>query len=359
MRALLAILITIICIQLPVCQAEPKLKVGIALPLTGLAASWGTAYKEGIQLALSDQPQSAELLNVIYEDHMYDNKQSLSAVRKLVNIDQVDLLAVWGFTPSDAIAPIAKELKVPVLLSSVNPVSHNRPNVINLTGPLNLLLHPLIEHVASSGYQKIALISTPVGVLEQGAQDMETELQKHKVHITKYSLPPDTTDFKSLIAKLKAAQQEALGLFLLPNQVKSFIEQARDLQFFPKFFGGNTFNDRLVIDLFKQDPNGPVFVDWFTEPEFQKRISNLPAAESHNVEVAQGYFLGSLLLKMAARSGSASAGAQILDELKSTSEGTSPAGSYRISNATDFGWHVIFPARLYQLSNGKLVTKNQ
>ncbi len=334
--------------------ADGEFNVGVALPLTGLAADYGVAYKKGIEMALADSADAATKVKVVYEDHQYDNKMALSAVRKLVSADKVNAVAVWGWNPSEAIAPISEELGLPLLLSSLNPIGRERPMVFNLTGPINTLMEPLAKHVIERGYKSIAYITTSVGALTQSAAEME-ELLKHKVKtISNQSVPPDSFDFKSIIAKYKSNPPDVIGLFILPAQIKAFVEQSRALKFKAPLIGENTFNDQMVSQLYvDSSESAPVFVDWYAAPDFLKRLraDNFPA--SHDVEAAQGYFLGQLLLKLRSEISEPFAPSAVMSALRKLPPGNSPAGTYQVKHSHDFGLHLEFPAVLERLGEKK------
>jgi len=89
--------------------------VGVNLPLTGEVAEFGVAVKNGIQLAVKEYPSEFGGIKFIFEDNRYDSKTSVTAFNKLKDLNKVDLVFVWGDTPSLAIAPVAEKRKTPLV----------------------------------------------------------------------------------------------------------------------------------------------------------------------------------------------------------------------------------------------------
>ena len=352
------VLLLILGLTSQAATAQPKLRVGLGLPLSGLAAEYGQSYRHGLELALKDAEEASSRVAIIYEDHQYDNKNAVTAVRKLVNVDRVQLAVLWGWAPSDAVAPLSNELAVPLLLSSINPVSRDRSNVYNLASPLRYLLKPLADYITEKKFSSIAYITAPVGALEQSVTELRALLPAQIRVQANYSVPAETNDFRTLIAKLKNNPPAALGLFLLPAQIKLFLEQARVLNFSVPLLGGNTFNDILVTESCKALEPEPIFVDWFIKPDFLNRLQHENTVTSHQVEAAQGYFLGTLLLAIAREVPAPFAPGAVMHFLQTLPAGESPAGVYSVMNTSEFGLHTVFPATLSRITGGKIIQLN-
>jgi ABC-type branched-subunit amino acid transport system substrate-binding protein len=135
--AILVILHGLLCF-INVAYAEP-IKVGMTLPLTGKLGGYGAAFRNGVALFQEEDVQSQKQVTFIFDDSQYDGTKVASAVRKLAAVDKVDLLYVWGVTPSQVAAPIAQQSGVPLLAMTTDPVSKGRPGVASLQLTLETL----------------------------------------------------------------------------------------------------------------------------------------------------------------------------------------------------------------------------
>ena len=98
-------------------KKEPKeIKIGAVLPLTGPAATLGEWIKQGYQLAVSDINAAGgingEKIKLIIEDGMGDPKTSVSAFRKLVEIENVKIVLGVVSSVCLALKPLADESKI-------------------------------------------------------------------------------------------------------------------------------------------------------------------------------------------------------------------------------------------------------
>src|SRR4051812_42974392 len=66
-------------------QISERMTIGIAAALTGDAAEWGEAEKNGINLALKENSD----LDAVFEDTKSSSQGSVTAVQKLVNFDNL------------------------------------------------------------------------------------------------------------------------------------------------------------------------------------------------------------------------------------------------------------------------------
>lgn len=96
------------------CSSKPV--VGILLPTTGAAASYGEAIESGIRLALSEARDRQELpaeLEIVWADTGSDNAQAIAELRRMVDERGVKMI-IGGATSAEALAllPVLDELKI-------------------------------------------------------------------------------------------------------------------------------------------------------------------------------------------------------------------------------------------------------
>lgn len=89
---------------IPNWKATPNIQVGFIGPLTGPTASYGVAQMKGVELGIIEINAAGGVqgkeLKVIFEDSQMEPNKSISAMKKLVDIDKVP--AVIGETSTTA-----------------------------------------------------------------------------------------------------------------------------------------------------------------------------------------------------------------------------------------------------------------
>ena len=72
---------------------DDKLVIGVIAPFSGENAAFGQAIREGVEIARKELPDDVVF---IYQDDQLDNAQAVSALKQLIDADDVD--AVVGFS---------------------------------------------------------------------------------------------------------------------------------------------------------------------------------------------------------------------------------------------------------------------
>ncbi len=95
--------------------AEPTTrKIGLVASLSGFAAPYGVAVKEGVELAISELDGAGERIELVVQDDQSDPTKVLSAYRFLKDIEKIELLVggSWWVRP---LAQITERDGIPLL----------------------------------------------------------------------------------------------------------------------------------------------------------------------------------------------------------------------------------------------------
>lgn len=106
-------------------------KIGVNLTLSGNAASWGIELKKGIDLAvqLYNDTCTKNAIQLIYEDNQLKARQAVSITKKLIEVDEVDII-ISGYTPIiKATKDITNKFEVPLIatLTSSEGITNDLP----------------------------------------------------------------------------------------------------------------------------------------------------------------------------------------------------------------------------------------
>ena len=108
-----------------VAQAESqdsvsRFRFGVILPLSGPIAEFGKAFQQGIDLARKENPEIDKKIKIVIDDSQYDVASAISILRKYRDRDKVQLVYNWGGNPSGGLAPVAEQIKMPLLVWSAD-----------------------------------------------------------------------------------------------------------------------------------------------------------------------------------------------------------------------------------------------
>lgn len=238
-----------------------KYYIGGIGPTTGATAIYGTAVKNGAQIAV-DEINAAGGINgkqieYRFEDDQNDAEKSVNAYNTLKDWGMQMLvgttttapcIAVAGKTASDNMFQITPSASAPDVLSSVNgnifQVCFTDPN----------------QGIASAQYiaenklaKKIGIIYDSSDVYSSGIEEkFEAEAKDKGLQIvSKAAFTADSkTDFGTQLQKAKDAGADLLFLPIYYQEASIILKQADTMGYKPKFFGVDGMDGILTVENF-------------------------------------------------------------------------------------------------------------
>jgi branched-chain amino acid transport system substrate-binding protein/urea transport system substrate-binding protein len=216
-----------------VARAAQPIRIGAVLPFSGGVELYGRQAKLGIDLAVREINAGGGILGrpveVIYEDDKTDPAAAQDATRKLIEGDRV--LAVIGPITSrnlDAIAPMAAELKTPLLYATNYEGGKCSRYVFSFSTVPNqelAQLLPAMKRTAGNSYYLLGADRTWPHKMFEAAEPMIAKLGGRVVG--KEFTTGNETDFGPMVDRIAASKAKVL-LFALKGDELNFIPQADD-----------------------------------------------------------------------------------------------------------------------------------
>ena len=256
--------------------AQPK--VGVLASYTGDWGAYGEAYRHGIELA--DVGTKATF---IYEDDGFLPAKTVSAYRKLVDVDKISAVLVGDTVTAQAVAPIALKKKMPLFAwASGARGFENNPYALRLWSSNAKDISFITERLKKLGYKRLALFTTTHTYTTEWGRAL-VEAFPGSVW-EDFSSAPDT--FQSNLIKAKQQGFDAIGVCLSSGSNGRFAKQMRDLKINLPLFGCNFLEASADI----QAAAGALDGVWFTAPkvsqEFVKRYKDRYGVTDHVVSAA-------------------------------------------------------------------------
>ena len=260
-------LLTILSAALAATVAQAAdIKVGVAEALSGGAAQYGTAIRNGFQLA-ADEINAAGGVNgnkiaLVIEDEQGKKEEAINVFKKLIFQDQV--LMIFGPTLSNsaqAADPIAQGAKTVVFGTS------NTADGITSIGDFvfrnsvteaDVLPETLKMAVKKAGVKKVAVLYGNDDVFtKSGYDNFKKALDAQRIAVTTTeTFAKGDVDFKAQLTKIKASNPDALVLSALIAEGAPIMVQARQLGLNVPVIGGNGMNSVKVFELAKGASDG-------------------------------------------------------------------------------------------------------
>ncbi|WP_034292152.1 ABC transporter substrate-binding protein [Herbaspirillum sp. RV1423] len=237
------------------------IKLGLAAALTGPAAKYGVAIKNGFTLATDEVNAKGGVngnkLVLIPEDEQGKKEEAINVFKKLIFQDKV--LMVFGPTLSNsafAADPIANAAKVVAFGTS------NTADGITAMGPftfrnsvmeadvLPVTVKAAVKHFS---IKKVAVIYGNDDAFTKSGYDVfKATLEQQKIPVTTTeAYAKGDVDFKAQLTKIKAGNPDAIVCSCLAEEAANIILQTRALGMKQPFIGGNGLNSPKLFEIAK------------------------------------------------------------------------------------------------------------
>ncbi|MFZ3221175.1 MAG: ABC transporter substrate-binding protein [Rhodoferax sp.] len=242
------------------------IRIGVAEALSGGAAQYGVAIRNGFQLA-TDEINAAGGINgnklqLIIEDEQGKKEEAINVFKKLIFQDKV--LMVFGPTLSNsaqAADPIAQAAKTVAFGTSntADGITSIGDYVFrNSVTEADVLPETIKMAVKKSGIKKVAVLYGNDDVFtKSGYDNFKKALEDLKIPVTTTeTFAKGDVDFKAQLTKIKATNPDAIVLSALLAEGAPIMVQARQVGLNVPIIGGNGMNSVKVFELAKGKSDG-------------------------------------------------------------------------------------------------------
>jgi branched-chain amino acid transport system substrate-binding protein len=298
-----ALVLLILCMTFPWgkngCTYGDDFRFGIIAPLSGVLAEYGTALRNGIELAREDHQSEMTHIDVRMEDSQWDPKTAVSAFNLLAHQYKAHLVFNWGNPTSDAVVPIAERQRIPLLAMSSNPAPCLEKTYIIRTVASGIELgEPLGRELLARGYRRIGIVVAENSYVKGLLMGVERGVKAGGGIVeTLGTFDLDAQDFRSTVATLKSGKYDAIGVFLISGQVRTFFKQIREQKVLLPSFGADFLGSKTEIEASGPAIEGAIFPDLGVAPSFRKRYMERFGNDIQISFAANGYDVTALVAR--------------------------------------------------------------
>ena len=243
-----------------------EIKIGVAEALTGPAAKYGVAIRNGFTLAADEINAKGGIngnkFSLIIEDEQGKKEEAINVFKKLIFQDKV--LMVFGPTLSNgafAADPIAVSAKT-VVFGTSNTASGitDMGAYVFRNSVMEADVLPVVVKRAITHYKlkKVAVIyGNDDAFTKSGYDEFKKALETSKVNTTTtVTYAKGDVDFKAQLTKIKDTNPDAIVCSCLAEEAANIILQTRSLGMKQPFIGGNGFNSPKLFEIAKNAADG-------------------------------------------------------------------------------------------------------
>lgn len=275
----LAILLIVPLLLLAGCASTPQddtVKIGAVLSLSGPAAAFGEAARQGIEMAADEVNANGGIggktLVVVYEDDATSAQKATNAFQKVTSVDQVSAVigGTWDFN-YNAIAPMAQEARI-TLITTENPRTDglimNDYTFVMLPG-LRPITNALEKHLTEQGIEKVAVVhfASPWGAAVTAGMADIMERNGGKLVLEETYTTIGGNDFKTTIEKLEASGAQAVFIDTVGSDSITFLRQLKESGLDMKVLTHQDIVDSITNpDVDRTILDGVVYFDFTVSP---------------------------------------------------------------------------------------------
>lgn len=270
-------------------QSGPPIRIGFGSAMSGPSAITGEGVMWAGTMVVGGVNAKGGILGHKVEAFFADNRgtpgEAVSAVRKLVDVDKVDVII--GQTHSGACLgalPIIKELEVPMVIESCS-----NPKIRELSGKggnewafrVNIddeiMAYTFARSMAKS-VKSMTVVAQNDDFGRGGAAAYDAAFKKAGITLTSTEFfDRGQADYRSLLTRIKRANPEALLLIMLATDGSVFMRQFRELGLTQKLYARGSMATVEFLNQVKDNPkigDGLVEATYWTaslDPDWEKR----------------------------------------------------------------------------------------
>ena len=270
-------------------QSPPPIKVGFSSAMTGPSAITGEGVKWAAQMLADEYNAKGGIMGRKIELYFGDNAgtpgEAVSAVRKLVDVDKVDVII--GQTHSGACLgalPVVKELAVPMVIEACS-----NPKIRELIGktvnewafrvnPDDVMLANQFAKYMSRHAKTVSIFAQNDDFGRGAATAYDAAFKKAGIQLLSTEFfDPGQPDYRPVLTRLKRANPESILAVILASDGAPFMRQFRELGLTQKVFSRGSLGSAEFLHQVKDNPKvGDGVVEasyWITglDPEWDRK----------------------------------------------------------------------------------------
>lgn len=250
---------------------QSTIRIGAALGLSGLCASWGEDELRSAQLAVEEANKhggiNGKQIDLVVEDMQCDPRGSVNAMKKLIEADDVAGIIgpTWGesfqaglsISNPQKIVAITPSGGIDAIIRSKTPITY----VFSTYYPYILEASIISDYARNIGQKRMFIVhdNDPFG--ETFAVSFKESAEARGVSIAgEEKVPIGHDDFRTMIAKMKSLNLDGVFVaFQAPAEQAKFLKQAHELGLTIKIFNPSDIEDQALLKEYGKQMDGVVY----------------------------------------------------------------------------------------------------
>jgi branched-chain amino acid transport system substrate-binding protein len=291
MRLVLTLVLVVLAALPPLTSAQaPPIKIGFGSAMSGPAAITGEGVRWGAMLAVEEINAKGGVMGRKLEAYFADNKatpgEAVSAVRKLADVDKVDVIIGQTHSgPCLAAMPVVKEIGIPMVVEScshadIRKLSGKGGNEWTFRVALDdeIMAHTFARYMAKNNVKSSSILAMNNDFGRGAANAYDAAFKKSNIKLASTEFfDPGQPDYRPVLTRLKRAGADTILGIILASDGAPFMRQFRELGLTQKVYSRGSLVSAEFLHQVKDNPkvgDGVVEAGYWVaglDPEWDKK----------------------------------------------------------------------------------------
>jgi len=241
--------------------AQQKIKIGVSLPLTGPAATYGNDVRNAFLFA--NEKFAGGRYELVIEDDRCSPREAVNIAHKFIGVEKIKY--VLGFACSGALlgaAPIYEKAGVLVMASLASSPSVSRAgDYIFRVRPSDGEMMKALAKLIEGRHGILGVLAEQTDYAQDTKAALMEALEGGSGRVVEDAFLSDTSDFRPVLMKLRAKGVEGLVIVTQSEQMGALlVGQIRDLGWPVQIYGSNVFISAAFVKLAGEKGDGIIAV---------------------------------------------------------------------------------------------------
>jgi branched-chain amino acid transport system substrate-binding protein len=226
-----------------------RISIGLVLPLTGNAASYGERAQRGATVA-QEMVRDICDVSLVFGDSRFESSGGISAYRSLMQNTRINAVITGSSQVSIPIRDIAARDGIAQMAIFTSAESFSKPDSssFRMSSRSHDEVLPLVDVVTQAPKPQVGAIFLANDFGEAVASDFKTRLESAGVKLlASERIIPTTSDVRSEVLRMKQKGITHLLVVALPFQYVTIFRTAQELRFEPQFLSPRIIEDTTTL----------------------------------------------------------------------------------------------------------------
>lgn len=212
---------------------EQTVKIGVIVPLTGDMAFAGAEVRNGMLLAASELKDTKRNYELLFEDNALDLKRSVSAARKLLDVDKVDVVITLWPPTANVVAPLTEDRGVLHYTIVWDPsIAAQHKYVLSHQAMVDTFVAATLDLLKKQGVRKLAFFQLNETGFNMGTEIVRSKAPAYGIEISDFVLfNAGQTDFRTEITRMRSKNPDGVLLWAVMPEMGILLKQLKDQGF--------------------------------------------------------------------------------------------------------------------------------